>query len=130
MSNEVAIILTLSVIIFTSPLISRLTRIPTIPIEIILGSIVAYYGIIEDNEIFKLVAELGFLYLMFLAGLEVDLNKLFKVDKRLIKKGLIYTALLYIITASFTFYFDLAMIFIATIPLISINIGLPFEIFI
>jgi Kef-type K+ transport system membrane component KefB len=122
MTNEVAIILILSAIIFISPLLSKLTKIPTIPIEIILGSLVAYYGIIENNKVFTLVAELGFLYLMFLAGLEVDLNKLFKVSPKLIKKGLLYTALLYIISTAFAFYFDLAKIFIVTIPLISIGL--------
>ena len=122
MTNEVSIILTLSAIIFISPLLSRLTRIPTIPIEIILGSIVVSFGIIQENNIFTLVAELGFLYLMFLAGLEVDLKKLFKVSPSLLKKGLLYTILLYFISTIFCFYFDLAKIFIVTIPLISIGL--------
>jgi len=122
MTNEVAIILMLSAIIFISPLLSRLTRIPTIPIEIILGSIVVSIGIIQENHIFTLVAELGFLYLMFLAGLEVDLKKLFKVSPDILKKGLLYTSLLYIISTIFCLYFDLAKIFIVTIPLISIGL--------
>ena len=122
MTNEVAIILTLSAIIFTSPLLSRLTRIPTIPIEIMLGSLVVSLGVIHENHIFTLVAELGFLYLMFLAGLEVDLKKLFKVSPHILKKGLIYTTLLYLISTIFCFYFDLAKIFIVTIPLISIGL--------
>ncbi|MCK5293090.1 MAG: cation:proton antiporter [Arcobacteraceae bacterium] len=122
MSNEVSIILTLSAIIFISPLLSRLTRIPTIPIEIILGSIVISINLIQSNHIFTLVAELGFLYLMFLAGLEVDLKKLFKVSPTLLKKGLLYTLALYFISTVFCFYFDLAKIFIVTIPLISIGL--------
>ncbi|HIP55510.1 MAG TPA: cation:proton antiporter [Arcobacter sp.] len=122
MTNEVAIILTLSAIIFTSPLLSRLTRIPTIPIEIILGSIIVSLEIIQKNHIFTLVAELGFLYLMFLAGLEVDLKKLFKVSPIILKKGLLYTSLLYFISTIFCLYFDLAKIFIVTLPLISIGL--------
>jgi len=122
MTNEVSIILILSIIIFISPLLSKITKIPTIPIEIILGSISMSFGFIESNHIFKLVAELGFLYLMFLAGLEVDLKKLFKLDKNILKKGLLYTFLLYLISTVFCFYFDLAKIFIVTIPLISIGL--------
>jgi Kef-type K+ transport system membrane component KefB len=122
MSNEVAIILTLSAIIFASPLLSKIIKIPTIPIEIILGSIVISIGLIEPDPIFTLVAELGFLYLMFLAGLEVDMKKLLKVHPTLIKKGLAYTALLYILSASVCFYFDLAKIFMVTAPLISIGL--------
>lgn len=122
MSNEVSIILTLSAIIFISPLLSKIIKLPTIPIEIILGSIVISIGLIEYNYIFTLVAELGFLYLMFLAGLEVDLKKLFKVSPALLRKGLLYTVLLYLISTIFCFYFDLAKIFIVTIPLISIGL--------
>jgi len=122
MNNEVSIILVLSAIIFLSPLLSKITKIPTITIEIIFGSIVISSGIIEENHIFTLVAELGFLYLMFLAGLEVDLKKLFKVSPSLIKKGLIYVFLLYLISTIFCFYFDLAKIFIVTLPLISIGL--------
>ena len=70
MSNEISIIISLSLIIFSSPLLSKFLRIPTIPIEIILGSIAVSLGFISKNHIFDLVAELGFLYLMFLAGLE------------------------------------------------------------
>ena len=122
MPNEVAIILTLSLIIFISPLISRLTKIPTIPIEIILGSMAISFSIIQLNHIFTLVAELGFLYLMFLAGLEVDLKKVLQIDKKLIEKGLLYMVLLYLISFATTLYFDLSKIFIVTMPLISIGL--------
>ncbi len=122
MTNEVSIILLLSAIIFTSPLISKLTRIPTIPIEIILGSTIISLGLIEENHIFTIVAELGFLYLMFLAGLEVDLKKLFKVSPHILKKGLLYTFLLYFISSIFCFYFELSIIFVVILPLISIGL--------
>ncbi|MDC0933905.1 cation:proton antiporter [Arcobacteraceae bacterium] len=122
MSNEISIIITLSIIIFSSPLLSKITRIPTIPIEIILGSVAVSIGMIQENYIFTLVAELGFLYLMFLAGLEVDLKRLLKVSPALLKKGLIYSALLYAFAAVFTLSFSLSNIFIVTLPLISIGL--------
>ncbi|MEA3553948.1 MAG: cation:proton antiporter [Campylobacterota bacterium] len=122
MSNEISIIITLSIIILASPLLSKLIKIPVIPIEIFLGSVAITYNIIEHNHIFTLVAELGFLYLMFLAGLEVDLKKLLKISPNLFKKGLIYSTLLYVFAAIFTFTFDLSKIFIVTLPLISIGL--------
>jgi len=122
MSNEISIIITLSLIIFSSPLLSKITKIPTIPIEIFLGSIAVSIGMIQENYIFTLVAELGFLYLMFLAGLEVDLKRLLKVSPTLLKKGLIYSALLYTFAAIFTWSFSLSNIFIVTLPLISIGL--------
>ena len=122
MTNEISIIVTLSIIILASPLLSKLIKIPVIPIEIFLGSVAISYNIIEHNHIFTLVAELGFLYLMFLAGLEVDLKKLLKISPTLLKKGLIYSTLLYVFAAIFTFTFDLSKIFIVTLPLISIGL--------
>ena len=122
MSNEISIIIILSLIIFASPLISKFIRIPTIPIEIILGSIAVSFSLIQENHIFTLVAELGFLYLMFLAGLEVDLKRLLKVSPYLLKKGLAYSILLYTFAALFTWAFGLSKIFIVTLPLISIGL--------
>jgi Kef-type K+ transport system membrane component KefB len=122
MSNEISIIITLSIIIFSSPLLSKLIRIPTIPLEIILGSVAVSLSLIHENHIFTLVAELGFLYLMFLAGLEVDLKKLLKISSTLLKKGLLYTVFLYIFAVIYTWVFNLSNIFIVTFPLISIGL--------
>ena len=122
MSNEVSIIITLSLIIFSSPLISKLLRIPVVPIEIFLGSVAVSFAFIQDNYIFTLVAELGFLYLMFLSGLEVDLKQLFKISRSTLQKGLLYSSLLYIFAAFFTWSFNLSNIFIVTLPLISIGL--------
>jgi Kef-type K+ transport system membrane component KefB len=122
MENDISIIITLSLIIFLSPFLSRYTKIPVIPIEMILGSIAITFGFLSDNYIFTLVAELGFLYLMFLAGLEVDLKQLVKIPKRLLKLGLLYVTLLYILSLLIVLYFNLSKIFIIALPLVSIGI--------
>lgn len=122
MGHEISIIITLSLIIFSSPLIAQALKIPTIPIEIILGSIAVSLGLITNNKIFDLVAELGFLYLMFLAGLEIDLKKIMKVSKNIIKKAFLYTLALFVLSAIIAYYFNLGKIFIVTLPLISIGL--------
>ena len=122
MENDISIIITLSLIIFLSPFLSRYTKIPVIPIEMILGSIAITFGFLSDNYIFTLVAELGFLYLMFLAGLEVDLKQLVKIPKRLLKLGLLYVTLLYMLSLLIVLYFNLSKIFIIALPLVSIGI--------
>jgi len=122
MTNEISIIIVLSLIIFASPLLSKLIKLPIVPIEIFLGSVAISYNFIESDHIFTLVAELGFLYLMFLAGLEVDLKQILKISAALFKKGLLYSIMLYIFAIIFTWLFDLANIFIVTLPLISIGL--------
>ncbi len=86
MSEEILIIISISLIIFSSPLIAKLLRLPTITVEITLGALAAYFAFIVEHSILELVAELGFLYLMFLAGLEVDLKKLVNISSNLLKK--------------------------------------------
>jgi Kef-type K+ transport system membrane component KefB len=122
MKEEVFIIISISLIIFTSPLISRFLRLPTITIEIVLGAIAAYYLFIFDHPILELVAELGFLYLMFLAGLEVDLKKLVNISSSLLKKSIFYNIILFSLSTAISLYFNLGKIFIVILPLISIGL--------
>jgi Kef-type K+ transport system membrane component KefB len=122
MKEEVFIIISISLIIFTSPLISRFLKLPTITIEIVLGAIAAYYLFIFDHPILELVAELGFLYLMFLAGLEVDLKKLVNISSSLLKKSIFYNIILFSLSTAISLYFNLGKIFIVILPLISIGL--------
>jgi len=95
---------------------------PTTPIEIILGAVFAYAGLIHHNYLFELVAEVGFLYLMFIAGTEVDIKKVLRTNSTLMKRILIYLVLLYLFSISFTLYFGLGKIFIVLLPLISVGL--------
>ena len=122
MNDEILIIFSISFIIFASPLLSRITKIPTIPIEIILGALFAAFSLIHEHALFEQVAELGFLYLMFLAGLEVDLKTLVTVPKRILKKAILYNILLFSMSFMITLYLDLSKIFIVILPLISIGV--------
>jgi len=122
MSEEILIIISISLIIFSSPLISRLLKVPTITVEIGLGAIAAYFAFIVEHAILHLVAELGFLYLMFLAGLEVDLKKLVNISPSILKKSLIYNVILFSLSTLISLYFDLGNIFIVILPLISIGL--------
>ena len=122
MSEEILIIISISLIIFTSPLISRVLSLPTITVEIILGAFAAYFAFISDHAILELVAQLGFLYLMFLAGLEVDLKKIINISGNLFRKSIFYNVILFSLAAAGTFYLDLSYIFIVILPLISIGL--------
>jgi Kef-type K+ transport system membrane component KefB len=121
MTEEILIIISISIIIFISPLVSKFTKIPTVPIEIMLGAIAVYFSFIVEHSILELVAELGFLYLMFLAGLEVDLKKIINSNPMILKKSLIYNAILFSLSFFIAWYFELSNIFVVTLPLISIG---------
>ncbi len=88
MDSIVSHILLLSIILVFSPYLARLFRLQTAPIEIIIGSILGYFGLIgaesEGAKYFDLMAEIGFLYLMFLAGLEINPKESLKKFQKII----------------------------------------------
>ncbi len=122
MGNEVSIIITLSVIIFISPYLSRIFRLPTTPIEIVLGSLVGSLGFVTYNHFFELIAEVGFFYLMFLAGTEVNLKELQQIPKKMMQRTIAYIMMLYIFAFIFVKIFDFAGIVTVILPLISVGL--------
>ena len=120
--TDITLILTLSLLIWSSPFIAKIIRIPTPPIEIILGSIFGYIGLLGKHENFDMVAEIGFLYLMFLAGLEVDLKQILNSSRELIRKSLLFVFIMSILALLSGWIFNLSTIVIISLPLISIGL--------
>ena len=59
---------------FLVPLLSRRLGVPAAVGEIVFGILVgpAILGIVRETEFFNFIAEFGFAFLMFLAGLELE----------------------------------------------------------
>jgi Kef-type K+ transport system membrane component KefB len=121
-SDNVVLIITISLIIIFSPFFAKLLKLPTTPIEIILGSIFGYIGFIHNEHLFEIVAELGFLYLMFIAGTEINLKNTLKTPKSTIKKVVFYLIILYAFSIAVSLYFNLGKIFMVLLPLISVGL--------
>ncbi|WP_037940657.1 cation:proton antiporter [Sulfurospirillum arcachonense] len=119
---EISIIFSISAILFLSPFLSRYLRIPTPSLEIILGTLASYYGLINDFYLFELIAHIGFFYLMFMAGTEVDLKMFIKIDKDLLKKGVLYLVFLYIISTISVIYLGMSKILIIIVPTLSVGL--------
>ncbi len=120
--TNITLILTLSLLIWGSPFVAKIIRIPTPPVEIILGSIFAYIGFVHNNEYFNLIAQVGFLYLMFLAGMEVDLKQITRSSKTIIQKSMLFLALMVFFSIGSGMLFHLNTITIISMPLISIGL--------
>ena len=120
--TDIVLILTLSLLIWSSPFISKIIRIPTPPIEIIMGSLFAYIGFIGHRDFFDTIAEIGFLYLMFLAGMEVDLKQILNSSRELIKKSLLFIVIMSFLALLSGWLFNLSTIVIVSLPLISIGL--------
>jgi len=123
-NENILLIFTLSAILVASPFLSKFIVFPTTVIEIILGAIASYFGLLNENEFFEIIAKVGFLYLMFLAGLEINLKEIFKIPKEVFKVGFLYVILLYALSFLSYFVFKLSAIFILIFPLVSIGLVL------
>lgn len=120
MSNS-GVIVTLSLLIMFSPFLSRVTKIPVVVVEILLGSIAAYFGLLVENELFKIIAKVGFLYLMFLAGMEVNLKEFGFAKSSLLPRTMVYFAMLYGCSFGLYMYFDLSAVYLVAFPIFSLG---------
>jgi len=120
--TSITLILTLSLLIWGSPFVSKFFRLPIPVVEIILGSLSAHIGFIGENQYFDLIAEMGFLYLMFLAGMEVDLKQITQSPKSIIRKSILFLVIMAFFSIGSGFVFGLNTIIIISMPLISIGL--------
>lgn len=120
MEAGIVIIFIAALVVF-APFISTLTRIPIIVVEMLLGVFGAYIGVLGDIKTFEIVAQIGFLYLMFLAGMEVNLKD-FQTKKELLKKTILYFILLYIFSLIICIYLHLNIIYAITFPVFSLGV--------
>ena len=109
-------------IVIFSPFFAKVFKLPTTPIEIIFGSFLGYIGFIHHNHLFEIVSEFGFLYLMFIAGTEIDLKKVLKTPPKLMKLIFGYLFILYAFSIAFSIYLGLGKIFMVLLPLISVGL--------
>ena len=122
-SSIVLSLLILSLVLVFSPHLSRAIRLPTAPVEIILGSFLAFFGLLDaTEENFELFAQIGFLYLMFLAGLEVNLKSIIKMPKIYLIQSLYFVVILWSLALITGLLFHLHLILIVLLPLISIGL--------
>jgi len=120
--NEITLLFTLSAALWVAPYLASFLRIPAAPVEILLGSLLAWIGLIGYHAYFDLIANVGFLYLMFLAGLEVNLKQITGSPRSTLKKALLFVMALGILGGMGGMLLGLNPIVILTLPLISIGL--------
>ncbi len=101
LGNPVLIFSLILLIILLSPILLRKLNIPGIIGLIISGVVIGPYGlnILEKNSAVDLFSTIGLLYIMFIAGLELDMNQ-FKANRN---KSLLFGFFTFIIPLSIGF---------------------------
>lgn len=81
-SNPVLVFSLILLIILVSPILFRRLNVPGIIVLIISGIFIGPFGVglLEQNAAIDLFSKIGLLYIMFIAGLELDMNQ-FKINR-------------------------------------------------
>lgn len=81
-TNPVLVFSLILLIILVSPILFRRINIPGIIVLILSGVLIGPYGLnfVENNSAVDLFSTIGLLYIMFIAGLELDMNQ-FKANR-------------------------------------------------
>ncbi|MDY0364489.1 MAG: cation:proton antiporter [Arcobacter butzleri] len=120
--DSLAFLSQIVILILLAPIFAKLFRLSISVVEIILGALVVWLGFIDSgNELFYDIAKIGFFYLMFLAGLEINIKKFVSFKDKFIKNVLIYFSCLYGISFFLYFVFDLNPVYIVAIPIVSLG---------
>lgn len=117
-----SLFIALAFLIVLSPVFSKITRLPIVVVEILLGSIAVWFGFLDsNNDVFKYLAEIGFFYLMFLAGLEINLKNFAAQRGKLLNSAIVYFITLYSLSIGIYLFFDLNPVYIVVIPIVSLG---------
>ena len=119
---DLKILLAVACCLLFSPYLAKFLRLPTSAMEIMLGSLIATFGFINDSANFELLAKVGFYYLMFMAGMKVNFRVFFTHGKDFLRRALLYIALLYALSTLIVSIFGVAPIFIIILPVMSVGL--------
>ena len=110
-----------AILIFIAPLVSKITRLSLVVIEILLGALVLNSAVIGESYALKEVAHIGFLFLMFLAGIEVEIKHFLSLSKGFLKRVALYFVALYASAILIMLAFDLPLIYAIAFPVMSLG---------
>ncbi|HUH41868.1 MAG: cation:proton antiporter [Sulfurimonas sp.] len=120
--QSVAFLSGIVILILVAPIFARTLKVSVSVVEIILGALVVWVGFVDaGNEVLKDIAKIGFFYLMFLAGVEVNIRKFISFKDKYLKNIAIYFGSLYSISFLLYFIFDLNPVYIVVIPIVSLG---------
>ncbi|HEC1753307.1 cation:proton antiporter [Campylobacter sp. 2352 PW] len=121
-ATDLKILLVVAGCLLTSPYIAKFLKLPLSATEIMLGSFIGFLGFIGESENFKLLANAGFYYLMFIAGMEINLKTFLNTERSLLNKAFIYIILLYAFSVLAVKSIDISYIFVIIIPVMSVGL--------
>lgn len=123
--QEIFLLCFVSFLIFIAPFANSLTGVPVVVAEILLGAVTANCGLFDDflaqSSAFKALSNIGFLFLMFLAGIEVDLRGFRALFASFLWRVVAYFGVIYGLSIALVFALSLPLIYIIALPVMSLG---------
>lgn len=120
--TDLKILLAVACCLLFSPYLAKFLRLPTSAMEIILGSLIATFGFTLQSANFELLAKVGFYYLMFMAGMKVNLRVYFTLGRSFFRRTLLYIVLLYALSGVIVYILGVSPVFIIILPVMSVGL--------
>ncbi len=126
--EEAILLLVMSAGAFLIPIISRRLLLPSAVGEILFGMFLGIFfkGFVEQVHILKFLGEFGFIILMYLAGLEVDVENIRKTPKGSLAAYIFVYIVMLVLSSAVVIYLKLPVIYI--LVLITTAIGLLYPV--
>jgi len=119
--DQFLLVFSVSIILFLAPMISTASNVSVVVVEIFLGMVGGYFGWIYHDLTFVQLAKFGFLYLMFLAGHEINLKLVDHIKRTLALQVVLYFLMLYGVAALFCIVFGLGVVYFVALPIFSLG---------
>jgi Kef-type K+ transport system membrane component KefB len=84
---------------FLMPLLASRVHVPAAVAEIVFGLAIGAAGIVHQGPATAFLAELGFIYLMFLVGMEIDFNRIEREGRKTVLIAFLVATLILILAA-------------------------------
>lgn len=126
-SSEALLLFLMAAIAFISPYLGIKLRLPIPVIEILLGILIGTFIKIDKHAftIIKFISEFGFLVLMYLAGLELDIEDLKKTPKKEFLIYILYYLIIIITLFAFSVSFDIPIPLVLLMSMSAIGLLYP-----
>ena len=85
---------------FFMPLVASRIHVPAAVAEILFGLAIGAAGVVHESQATDFLAELGFIYLMFLVGMEIDFNRIEREGRKTVILAFVVASLV-LATAAF-----------------------------
>ena len=85
---------------FLMPLVASRIHVPAAVAEILFGLAIGAAGVVHESQATDFLAELGFIYLMFLVGMEIDFNRIEREGRKTVILAFVVASLV-LATAAF-----------------------------